>query len=151
MTDDADNQAEADKVAEWDARAVHDLMGTPQGRYLMERFLDFAQEGRDLYLNDGDALGMAMRDGMARAGRWWRVKLEEHCPDLFLRMVRERRGRFRRAQEALRKQETEVEPDGLTDSGTLAEALADEQARQAREEEARQAKAARQQRPKKDR
>lgn len=145
MTEEAEpDAAENDKVRAWDQRACLALMETPQGRFLMERFLDFCCEGRDLYLNDGDALGMAMRDGMARAGRWWRVMLEEHCPDLFLRMIRERRSRFARAQKALKAREGKGEPDGLTPSGTPIEARADEQVRLAAEEEARRAKAERQ-------
>lgn len=76
----------------------------PYGRFLP--FLDYCCEGRDLYLNDGDALGIAIRDGLACAGRWWRVMLEEHCPDLFLRMLPERRGRrFRRRRRGLGKLE----------------------------------------------
>lgn len=150
MTDDPDQPDDnAERIARWDAEVCHHLMSTPQGRFLMERFLDFCCEGRDLYLNDGDALGMAMRDGMARAGRWWRVMLEEHCPDLFLRMVRERRGRFARAAAALKKQEAEAEADGLTPSGTPIEALADDQERQAAEEQARRTKGERQRKPKK--
>ena len=62
----------------------------------MEGVRDYRCGGRGLYLYDGDALGIAMRDGMARAGRWWRAKLREHCPDLFLRMIRERRSRLSR-------------------------------------------------------
>jgi hypothetical protein len=152
VTDESGQQIAADRIAEWDAKVCHDLMSTPQGRFLMERFLDYCCEGRDLYLNDGDALGMAMRDGMARAGRWWRVMIEEHCPDLFLRMIRERRSRFARAQARLKAQETEAQDDGLTPSGTPIEAMADEQERKAAEEEARRAKAEqRQRRPKKDR
>jgi hypothetical protein len=153
MTDESDQpDGNAERIARWDAEVCNHLMGTPQGRFLMERFLDFCCEGRDLYLNDGDALGMAMRDGMARAGRWWRVMLEAHCPDLYMRMIRERRGRAARAEQLLKAKEAEAQADGLTPSGTPIEAMADEQERQAAEEAARQAKAARQQRkPKKDR
>lgn len=150
MTDDrSEPSSDADRIAEWDRQTCTALMSTPQGRFLMERFLDFCCEGRDLYLNDGDALGMAMRDGMARAGRWWRVMLEEHCPDLFLRMIRERRGRFARAQAAIKRQEAEGEATELTPSGTPVEAMADEQARLAAEEEKQKSKVDRQRKPKK--
>src|ERR1700687_5899430 len=109
MTDTADEQkprqSEAERIAEWDGKVLNDLMSTPQGRYFVERHLDFCCEGRDLYLNDGDALGMAMRDGLARAGRKLRIELEEHCPDRLLQMVRERRGRIARAQAELARRE----------------------------------------------
>jgi hypothetical protein len=90
----------------------------------MERFLDYCCEGRDLYLNDGDARRHA------RAGRWWRVMLEEHCPDLFLRVIGERRGHMARAAAALKEKEkekeAEAEASGLTQSGTPIEARADD-------------------------
>ncbi len=106
-------------------------MSTPQGRYFVERQLEFCCEGRDLYLNDGDALGMAMRDGLARAGRWLRIRLEEHCPDRYLQMIRERRGRIARAQAAIKAQEAARQPDDQRDGMTAVEAMADHQAREA--------------------
>jgi len=145
-----EQQAAAEVIAERDRQVCEALMSTPQGRHLMERFLDFCCEGRELYLDDGDALGMAKRDGLAKAGRWWRMMLEEHCPDLFLRMIRERRGRFARAQAALKKKEAEAEAEssGLTESGTPIEARADDQKREADKEAERKAEAERR-RPKK--
>jgi hypothetical protein len=127
---------EADRVEHWDSEALNAFMGTPQGRYLMERFLDYSCEGRDLYLNDGDALGMAMRDGLARAGRWWRIKLEQHCPDRFLQMVRERRGRIARAQAAMKAKEATAQPESEPSGITPIEEMADEQQRIAAEEAA---------------
>ena len=78
MTDSEARETEAERVSRWDAEVCNSLMSTPQGRFFVERYLEFCCEGRDLYLNDGDALGMAMRDGLARAGRWLRTQLEEH-------------------------------------------------------------------------
>lgn len=147
MTDASDDprprQTEAERIAEWDGKVLNDLMSTPQGRFWVERHLDFCCEGRDLYLNDGDALGMAMRDGLARAGRKLRIELEEHCPDRLLQMVRERRGRLARAQAAIAAREAVPE-----EPATLSpiEAMADEQKRLA-DEEAERAK----RKPKKDR
>jgi hypothetical protein len=132
-------KTEAERIAEWDADVCTHLMSTPQGRYFVERFLEFCCEGRDLYLNDGDALGMAKRDGLAAAGRWWRIKLEEHCADRYLQMIRERRSRMARKQAELDAQEAqdEAEHDGVTPI----ERMADEQSRLAAEEaEARASK-----------
>lgn len=132
-------KSEAERIAEWDASVCNNLMSTPQGRYLIERFMDFCAEGQELYLNDGDALGMAKRDGMARAGRWWRSMLEEYCADRYLQMIRERRGRIARAQAAIAAREAAAQPEeGLGISPI--EAMADEQQRLAAEEAERAAK-----------
>ena len=134
---DADKRAsEADKLAEWDAKVITDLMSTPQGRHWVDRHLDFCCEGRDLYLNDGDALGMAMRDGLARAGRKLRVEIETYCADLYLRMVRERRGRMARAQAAVAKREASARPSEPQSGAATIEELADEQLRAGPAEEA---------------
>jgi len=136
----AERAAAAEKIEGWDAEVCNALMGTPQGRYLLERFFDFCCEGQDLYLFDGDELGMACRDGMARAGRWWRIKFEEHCPDLYLRMIRERRSRMGREKAAIEAREKAREPDELRELSPI-EAMADQQRREADEEAARVAKA----------
>lgn len=131
-------ETEAQRVARWDAQVLTGLMSTPQGRYFVERFLDFCCEGRDLYLNDGDALGMAMRDGLARAGRYLRIALEEHCPDQLLRMVRERRGRFARAQAEIAAREAAQAAPAEDQFLSPIELMADEQARLAAEEAERE-------------
>lgn len=138
-------QTEAERIAEWDGKVLNDLMSTPQGRYFVERYLEFCCEGRDLYLNDGDALGMAMRDGLARAGRKLRIQFEEHCPDLYLRMIRERRSRIARAQAAIGAREAASSPDAAHSGLTPVEEMADEQARLAAGEAAAGAR-----KPKKD-
>ena len=139
----------ADKAAEqiqhWDAEVCSNLMSTPQGRYWVERFLDFCCEDAELYRDDGDALGMAKRDGLAKAGRWIRIQLEAHCPDRLLQMIRERRGRTARTRSAIAEREAAAEPAEAQLRGiTPIEELADEQARQAAEDaerERRKAKA----------
>lgn len=132
--------AAAEKIDNWDAEVLTALMGTPQGRYLIERYLDFCCEGQELYLDDGDALGMAKRDGMAKAGRWWRIKLEQHCPDRLLQMIRERRGRMGRQEAAIKAREAAREVPEPSELSPI-EAMADEQRREADEEAARAAKA----------
>lgn len=131
---DEPKRTETERIYEWDHEVLTALMNTPQGRYFVDRYLDFCCEGRDLYLNDGDALGMAMRDGLARAGRWWRIQLEEHCPDRYLQMVRERRSRIARAQAALAAEEAARSPQDRHDGMTPIERMADEQLRAAEEE-----------------
>ena len=135
------DKKEADRIASWDAEVLNALMQTPQGRFFVERFMDYCGEGQELYLNDGDALGMAKRDGLARAGRWWRIMLEQHCPDRYLQMVRERRSRIARAQAKIKENEAAA-PSETPEMGgqPMMEAMADEQARLAAEEAAKAAK-----------
>lgn len=140
----ATRETEAERIGRWDAEVCVSLMSTPQGRFMMERFLDFCCEGQELYRDDGDALGMAKRDGTARAGRWWRVMLEQHCPDRFLQMVRERRGRIARAQAAVAQREAARQPDDEQSGVTPIEAMADEQRRIGEEEAAAAARKAKQ-------
>ena len=132
----------------WDGKAVNELMSTPHGRRLVERFLDHCGAGGGLYRFDGDVLGMAWSDGLADAGRFWESVLLHHCPDLYLRMIDERRARLERDRKAIEKQEARRETPSEPLTVTGIEDLADEQARLAAEEEARQAREAK--KPKRD-
>jgi hypothetical protein len=136
----AKRSAEADRIANWDAEVCTNLMSTPQGRFMMERFLDYCCEGQELYHDDGDALAMAKRDGLAKAGRWWRIMLEAHCPDRLLQMIRERRSRMARAQAAVAAREATAAPAQEKPGPSPIEEMADEQQRLADEEAAVQRK-----------
>ena len=131
----AERSTEADRISNWDAEVCNNLMSTPQGRYWIERFLDYSCEGQELYHDDGDALGKAKRDGMAKAGRWVRIMLEAHCADRLLQMIRERRSRMARAQAAVAAREAVRETASPDDISPI-EAMADEQRRVAEEEAA---------------
>ena len=135
----------ADKAAEqiqhWDAEVCSNLMATPQGRYWVERFLDFCCEDAELYRDDGDALGMAKRDGLAKAGRYVRVQLEAHCPDRLLQMIRERRSRFARAQAAVAKREAARRPETVEAAVAPIEDAADRQQAEYERQAAAEAKA----------
>lgn len=149
MTD-ADDRTAARRAGDtetWDAEALTSLMSTPQGRYWMERLLDVAGAHFKTYNNDGDALGMAWRDGKAEVGRYIEAQLESYCPDLYLRMVRDRRVRYqqqakRLEREQLRRDGPSSEFGGITDI----EALADKQ----RAEELAAIEAAKKKKPKND-
>jgi hypothetical protein len=136
QADKTEAEKAAERVDEWDAGVCSSLMSTPQGRYWVERFLDFCCEDAELYRDDGDALGMAKRDGLAKAGRYVRVQLERHCPDLLLRMVRERRSRFARAQAALAAKEAARRPEVKAGEVSPFEDAADRQAAEFEREEA---------------
>lgn len=130
----------------WDAKVLNDLMATPQGRFWMERLLDRCGAGHAVYGHDGDALGMAWRDGRGDIGRYLMSQLESYCPDLYLRMLRDRRTRVERAREKAEREEARRSGESEAHSGVTAiEELADTQRREAEAEAARQAAAAKKQ------
>ena len=110
----------------WDEQVLQGLMQTPQGRFWMERLLDITGLGAPLYYSDGDALGMAWRDGKAEVGRYLETQLHTYCPDLYLRMVRERRSRADRAvkqqlREQSRRDGAEFQHSGMTSIDAMAD------------------------------
>jgi hypothetical protein len=141
---DAAPAADPPDPQDWDGKAIVALMSLPHGRRLVERFLDHCQLNARLYHFDADGLGMAWRDGLADAGRFWEALLLHHCPDLYLRMVKERRARIDRAREQVARKEDRRDPATaapLTVTGI--EELADEQRLTAEAEELRARAAAR--------
>lgn len=135
MTEQQDERTAARRAGEpenWDAKVVSELMATPQGRFWMERLLDLCGSRHPLYAHDGDALGMAWRDGRADIGRFLETQLEQFCADLYLRMVRERRARVERALERERREEERrAGPQDGHSGVTAIDELADEQLRAA--------------------
>jgi hypothetical protein len=100
MTDQqSDNRTAARRAGDtetWDEKVLTALMTTPQGRYWMERLLEFCNVGGSAYHWDGDTAAAMKRDGMADVGRYLERELQTYCPDLYVRMIRERRGRAER-------------------------------------------------------
>lgn len=135
MTDRQDDRTAARRAGErenWDSTVVNGIMDTPQGRYWMERLLDRCGAGHAVYGHDGDALGMAWRDGRGDIGRFLTGQLETFCPDLYLRMIRERRARVERARAKAEREETRREGGPEQHSGvTSIEELADAQRHEA--------------------
>lgn len=80
------------------------IMATIEGRWWMADLLERCNTYASLYRNDGDALGMAFRDGLADTGRYLLAQIEEHAPDLYARMMRERRTRIEKARERVEDQ-----------------------------------------------
>ena len=95
MADD-DAQDPTNQLDDWDRAVLKALMEDSKGRYWMERLLERCGSRAPRYLNDGDALGAAWRDGRAYVGDFIEGELERFCPDLLLRMIRERRARIGR-------------------------------------------------------
>jgi hypothetical protein len=98
-------KAEADQTRDWDAEVLNGLMGSPKGRYWMERLLDRCGSRQPRFLGDGDALGAAKRDGKAEIGDFLEDQLEQHCPDRFLQMIRDRRARLGRLRKKIEDDE----------------------------------------------
>jgi hypothetical protein len=124
----------------WDAQAITNLMATPQGRYFMERLLDLTGARHGLYGNDGDALGMAWRDGKAEIGRYLETLLLEHCADRYMQMIRERRQRFDKAMRSQTREQARRDEPNPQRGMTYEEMMADMQkveAEQAKEKKKR--------------
>jgi hypothetical protein len=77
-----------------------------------------------LYLDDGDALGMAKRDGRADIGRYLETQLQEYVPDQFVRMIRERRTRMER--DAEKQKAAEANTPTIPKDGSWVDKLAEE-------------------------
>jgi hypothetical protein len=116
--------SEAGRVRHWDEEVLTALMNTPQGRFWVERLLDLCGVGRPLYLDDGDALGMAKRDGRADIGRYLETQLQEYVPDQFVRMIRERRTRMER--DAEKQKAAEANTPTIPKDGSWVDKLAEE-------------------------
>lgn len=132
MTDDA-------KAAEQDRRdAGRDLaaekhtvglvMGSYEGRRWMWELLSFCGPYQSRYTGDGDALGMAWRDGRAAVGGRLLEMVDAHAPDLYLRMVREHQTRLekQREREAAKAGDDEIAVPLTTTIERMADAQASE-------------------------
>ena len=123
----------------WDAKVLNDLMMTPQGRYWMERLLDktatvggFGGDGTSI------ALGLAWRAGGAEVGGYLEGQLQDHCPDLYVRMIRERRERAARAIEKEARAQRRQDGQPFEHSGyTMMDGLAEKQRVEAEAEAAK--------------
>ena len=83
--------------------AVKTIMSTYEGRWWMAEFLERSNMYSTLYRFDGDAIGMAWRDGQADMGRYLLGQIDEFAPNEYQRLIRERRARIERAAEAAQK------------------------------------------------
>lgn len=111
----------------WDEVALTNMMANPQGRNWMATLLDLTGARHGLYGNDGDALGMAWRDGKAEIGRWLETQLLHYCPDRYMQMVRERRQRADRAMRAQEREQARRDEPNPQRGMTLEEMMADQQ------------------------
>jgi hypothetical protein len=116
MPDEQDQTTAQQQLDDWDKAVLTTLMTDSKGRYFMERLLERCGSRSQRYMNDGDALGAAWRDGRASVGDFLETELERFCPDLLLKMIRERRARLGRAVKAQQDSEAQAKPfTGLTD------------------------------------
>jgi hypothetical protein len=125
MADD-DQSSESSRIDEWDAAVWKSIMEDSKGRYMIERLLERCGALAPRYNHDGDALGMAWRDGRAAVGAFIESELERSCPDLLLRMIKERRNRLTRQLDQQRK-ETAAQQERPFRGATDVERMADAQ------------------------
>jgi hypothetical protein len=126
MPDD-DQQTDLSRLDDWDKAVLTTLMTDSKGRYWMERLLERCGARSQRYMNDGDALGAAWRDGRASIGDFIETELERFCPDLLLKMIRERRARLGRALKAQEQTpEARKDPQGRTAVEQMADAQREE-------------------------
>ena len=132
MTEPDDTQKrQAGREAKMTGDTLALVMGSYEGRFWMAELLARCNTFSPCYRQDGDALGMAWRDGMADIGRFLLAQLDEHAADSYQRMIRERRARIERVRE--KAEEDRKAQDAALEAGKNAlsplDAMADEQAR----------------------
>lgn len=130
MSVENEQRAAAGRAAKRAEETIGVVMQTIEGRWWMADLLERCNTFTSLYRNDGDALGMAFRDGRADIGRFLLAQIEEHAPDLYARMMRERRTRIEKAREKAEEQRkaAAAAADAPIDE-TPAEVMLDEQER----------------------
>ena len=99
MTPEEKQKRQIGQKERWSADTIQTIMATAEGRWWMSELLERCNMFSGTYRHDGDALGMAWRDGTSEIGRFMFAQLDEHTPDLFMKMIRERRNRIERARE----------------------------------------------------
>jgi len=104
------------------------VMGSYEGRRWMWALLAFTGPYQARYLGDGDALGMAWRDGRAAVGARLLEQIDRHCPEMYLRMVREHQTRLAktREREAAKAGDDEIAVPLTTTIERMADAQASE-------------------------
>jgi hypothetical protein len=89
--------------------SIQGLMKTYEGRWFVDNLMNSSNLLQNRYLFDGDALGMAWRDGRASVSvdflRW----VEENTPDEWVKLLRERANRM--------KKQSDIEKDKIKQAG----------------------------------
>jgi hypothetical protein len=111
------------------------IMATYEGRWWMSDLLERCSLFTALYRGDNDAMGMAWRDGRADIGRFLLAQIDGHTPELYARMMRERRTRLEKQQEKVEEVRRKLRTDEVLPQETPAEAMLLDQERFYREEQ----------------
>ena len=135
-----EQRSAAGRLAAADKRVVAGLLATPEGRYWVERLLEFC----GLYDYDyrgSDELHIGL--GRKQVGGYVLNEIETHVPDILARFVVERRARIemertRKAEDEKRERKAD-RPPGLDDmpDTTAFEDMMDQQARELAEKESK--------------
>ena len=126
--DDRDRKAQDGREAKWTKNTLEAILNGAEGRWWLAGLLDYCGAFSQRYGLDGDALGMAWRDGRANVGLHLLAQIETHAPDRYAQMMRERRERIERAAKKAEEDRRKAEFSKLPDGETLIDRLADRQA-----------------------
>lgn len=102
MTDPSDDSAAENK---WEGEFWKAAMSEPAGRHVIADLLDKCGSRQRRFNGDGDTHAAAFRDGAASIGDHIESMLEQHCPDRWMQMIRERRAWLGRAKKNLADEE----------------------------------------------
>ena len=86
-----EERSAAGRQTKWDGEVLIGLLSTPNGRYWMERVLEFCRMNDAIHISTEDTLiGLGRR----QVGLYLLDQIEQHTPDSYHRMIRERRARL---------------------------------------------------------
>lgn len=127
-----EERSAAGRQAAWDKDVVGGLLATPNGRYWVERLLEFCEMYDTVHTSIDDTL---IKLGRRQVGAYMLDQIEQFAPDAYLRMIRERRARLEAArvkkvedEKRLRRESTPPGVDDMPDE-TYLEQMMEQQAR----------------------
>lgn len=105
---------------DWEAEFWKNAMEQPSRRFVIADLLDRCGSRQPRFNGDGDTHAAARRDGSASIGDYIETMLEQHCPDRWMQMIRERRAHLGRIRKKLRDEE---EKRTQTETGKIHSAI----------------------------
>ena len=125
-----EERSAAGRQAAQDKEVVSAILATPNGRYWMERALEFCQMYDATHTTIDDTL---IKLGRRQVGAFLMDQIEQYAPDAYLRMIGERRARLEQAKTKKADEEKrQKKQDGIVEvpTETYLETLMDQQARE---------------------
>lgn len=90
--------------------SIQSLMQSYEGRWFLSHLLDSSNLLQQRYLLDGDVHAAIWRDGRASMAATLLQFIEEHAPDQYGRLIRERRKRLERERTRSAKRSETFDP-----------------------------------------